>query len=138
LRLLRLQHRLIGARWHPGNPRAASKACPTIRLSRRTTVFPWAPEAYPGLLRGMAELLGRRAAVRTFGHSTGSRRSSKDRVNRDTQAIAELEKENPLGHPQRSIGDYKLSLPSLAGGPVRHLMLQTQSLGAHQPAPWGR
>jgi hypothetical protein len=28
--------------------------------------FPWAPEAYPGLLRGMAELLGGRAAVRTI------------------------------------------------------------------------
>ena len=28
--------------------------------------FPWAPEDYPGLLRGMANLLGGRAAVRTI------------------------------------------------------------------------
>jgi hypothetical protein len=28
--------------------------------------FPWALEAYPELLRGMVELLGRRAAVRTI------------------------------------------------------------------------
>jgi hypothetical protein len=28
--------------------------------------FPWAPEAYPGLLRGMVELLGGRAALRTI------------------------------------------------------------------------
>jgi hypothetical protein len=28
--------------------------------------FPWAPEDYPGLLRGMANLLGGKAAVRTI------------------------------------------------------------------------
>ena len=28
--------------------------------------FPWAPEAYPGLLRGMVELLSEHAAVRTI------------------------------------------------------------------------
>jgi hypothetical protein len=27
--------------------------------------FPWAPEVYPGLLKGMFELLGGRAAIRT-------------------------------------------------------------------------
>jgi hypothetical protein len=70
--------------------------------------FPWAPEAYPGLLRGMAELLGGRAAVRTILDWRRGRRKApmwvievlqdvlRDRVRRETQLIEELEKEKAV------------------------------------------
>jgi hypothetical protein len=62
--------------------------------------FPWAPEAYPGLLRGMAELLGGRAAVRTIldwrrgppPTSTSGRSRSYWKHSRMTVSIEELEK----------------------------------------------
>jgi hypothetical protein len=67
--------------------------------------FPWAPEAYPGLLRGMNELLGGRAAVRTIlDWRRGRRRpplwaievlqeALKAQVRRETESIEDLEKE---------------------------------------------
>jgi hypothetical protein len=67
--------------------------------------FPWAPEAYPGLLRGMLELLDGRAAVRTIlDWRRGRRRppswaidvlqeALKVRVKTMTVSIEELEKE---------------------------------------------
>ena len=70
--------------------------------------FPWAPEAYPGLLRGMAELLGGRAAVRTILDWRRGRRKPpvwamdvlqevlKARVEREMHSIEELEKEKAV------------------------------------------
>jgi hypothetical protein len=70
--------------------------------------FPCAPEAYPGLLRGMAELLGGRAAVRTILDWRRGRRKApvwaievlqealKARVRRETQSIEELETEKAI------------------------------------------
>src|SRR6516162_4188198 len=67
--------------------------------------FPWAPEAYPGLLQGMVELLGGRAAVRTIlDWRRGRRRppmwardqlqeALKKRVVLETRSIEELERE---------------------------------------------
>jgi hypothetical protein len=67
--------------------------------------FPWAPEAYPGLLRGMVELLGGRAAVRTIlDWRRGRRRpplwaievlqeALEVRVKTMTESIEELERE---------------------------------------------
>ena len=67
--------------------------------------FPWAPEAYPGLLRGMVELLGGHAAVRTIlDWRRGRRRpplwaidvlqeALQKRVELETKSIEELEKE---------------------------------------------
>jgi hypothetical protein len=61
----------------------------------------------PGILRGIAELLGGHAAVRTILDWRRGRRKAlvwaidqlqgflQDRVNRDTQVIAELDKEKP-------------------------------------------
>ena len=67
--------------------------------------FPWAPEDYPGLLRGMANLLGGRAAVRTIIDWRRGRyhpplwaievlqEALKVRVKTMTESIEELEKE---------------------------------------------
>ncbi len=67
--------------------------------------FPWAPEAYPGLLRGMVELLGGRAAVRTIlDWRRGRRRpplwaievlqeALRSRMKATTKSIEELEEE---------------------------------------------
>ena len=67
--------------------------------------FPWAPEVYPGLLKGMFELLGGRAAIRTvLDWRRGRRRAPiwaievlqealKARVRRETECINELENE---------------------------------------------
>jgi len=67
--------------------------------------FPWAPEAYPGLLRGMVELLGGRAAVRTVLDWRRGRRAVpfwaldvlqealKKRVALEIKSIEELEQE---------------------------------------------
>ena len=66
-------------------------------------LFPWAPENYPGLVRGAAELLKR--PVRTvLNWRYGRRRAPEQaydvlietlqrRIDSDTQAIAELKKE---------------------------------------------
>jgi hypothetical protein len=70
--------------------------------------FPWAPEAYPGLLRGMADLLGGRAAVRTILDWRRGRRKApmwaidvlqealRDRVRKEMHPIEELEKEKAV------------------------------------------
>ena len=76
-----------------------------LRDCAAQAAFPWPPEAYPGLLRGMAELLGGRAAVRTvLDWRRGRRRAPiwaievlqealKARVRRETECIDELENE---------------------------------------------
>jgi hypothetical protein len=81
--------------------------------------FPCAPEAYPGLLRGMADLLGGRAAVRTILDWRRGRRKApvwamdvlqealRDRVRRETQSIEELEKKRLFDLPLHSTGNYK-------------------------------
>jgi hypothetical protein len=43
--------------------KSAARRRSDIRAAQAAS--PWPPEAYPGLLRGMAELLGGRAAIRT-------------------------------------------------------------------------
>ena len=67
--------------------------------------FPWAPEDYPGLLRGMTNLLGGRAAVRTIIDWRRGRykpplwaieilqNALRQGANRQLAAVEELEKE---------------------------------------------
>jgi hypothetical protein len=78
---------------------------PVIDYPDAQAAFPWAPEAYPGLLRGMVELLGGRAAVRTILDWRRGRRAPpywaldqlqealKKRVVLETRSIEELERE---------------------------------------------
>jgi hypothetical protein len=84
-----------------------------LRSCAAQAVFAWPPEACPGLLLGMAELLGSCAAVRTvLDWRRGRRRPAMggscwnwggcNPVNRGVSKEKRL-----LGQPQRSTGDYK-------------------------------
>jgi hypothetical protein len=83
-----------------------SRTCGITAYDRAAQLaFPWAPEDYPGLLRGMANLLGEKAAVRTIIDWRRARYKPplwaievlqdalRQRANRELAAVEELEKE---------------------------------------------